>query len=99
MKYFVKIAKENQTREVDYDRRKTTYNKGDSSPEKLEILKQIGNQVTVNDKTRDYILDNPEKSTVVADSTFSPYGGLKGVTHSVSNGWLFDTNKLRPNSA
>tara|TARA_Y100001938_G_scaffold151095_1_gene245933 strand:- start:2324 stop:2983 length:660 start_codon:yes stop_codon:yes gene_type:complete len=52
----------------------------------LEILKQIGNQITVDDGTRDYILKNPESSTVVADSTFSPYGNLEGVTHSVHAG-------------
>ena len=52
----------------------------------MEILKQIGNQITVDDGTRDYILKNPESSTVVADSTFSPYGNLEGVTHSVHAG-------------
>ncbi|MBC8436984.1 hypothetical protein H8D85_01525 [bacterium] len=87
---FIKIAETptiNQERTEGLDRvlntkRKTVYKRGDNSPDKKKIVKQIANQVTVNPDKTTNILADWVNSTVTADTT-SRRGGIKEVRHGL----------------
>ena len=90
-KIFIKLAKKNQVRTEDYLKTKTVYKAGDDSPEKKNIVNQVANQITTNDYKMDQIKKDLKGSTVTADTTWTPYGGIDRVRHTVKRDtWLPD---------
>jgi hypothetical protein len=79
----------NQTRKTDWNKGKTTYHKGDSSKGKKKIVDQIAKQITVSDTKKHYITKDWRNSTVSADTTFTPTGGIDKVRHKVKRDGFF----------